>query len=291
METGGDAMEVDDGVSGHLPSGWRSRQLQLQELIKLCIEWNEKKIEFIYKLIEEYLSKVPENSSGKKANVACGIPSLTGSLFPTWYKTLFEGLLQIWTLFSKHLASQAKRKDQQTLSEAELRSLLINMDWQIKCFLGLVQLTKTQKQSQRVKNTAVKLGGKFVKEFSNMLPFWHPLYKNYAQSLAALIGKAQKGTKILQVLCSEGKVQKDSSLTQKVPETKKYLESFVYRVKEMLADNDHEAAFWMGNLKHKNLDGQVVPSQAFTQQVEEDDGEGEDQDEMIVIEQQLVTQE
>ena len=46
---------------------------------------------------------------------------------------------------------------------------------------------------------------------------------------------------------------KDVSLTNQVPPLKKCLEAFVYRVKAMLTVNKCLEAFWLGNLRNRNL--------------------------------------
>ena len=48
-------------------------------------------------------------------------------------------------------------------------------------------------------------------------------------------------------------VVKDVSLTNHVPLLKKALESFVFRVKAMLALHNCQEAFWLGNLKNRDL--------------------------------------
>lgn len=55
-------------------------------------------------------------------------------------------------------------------------------------------------------------------------------------------------------LCCVGcQIRQDTSLTNHVPALKKSLELFLYRVKAMLALNNCQEAFWMGNLKNRNL--------------------------------------
>ena len=46
---------------------------------------------------------------------------------------------------------------------------------------------------------------------------------------------------------------KDLALTNVVPLLKKCLEAFVYRVKAMLTMNKCLEAFWLGNLKNRDL--------------------------------------
>ena len=52
-------------------------------------------------------------------------------------------------------------------------------------------------------------------------------------------------------------IMKDISLTNQVPMLKRSLEGFVYRVKAMLTVNKCLEAFWLGNLKNRDL--QVYP--------------------------------
>ncbi|KAI3775780.1 hypothetical protein L1987_45533 [Smallanthus sonchifolius] len=77
------------------------------------------------------------------------------------------------------------------------------------------------------------------------------------------------GTRTIQTLCSEAKGLKQTSITSKIPATKRSLERFLFRVKALLHSSSSGFTFWMGNLKHKNLIGQVVSSQAYV------DGENE----------------
>src|SRR5690349_4817699 len=46
-----------------------------------------------------------------------------------------------------------------------------------------------------------------------------------------------------------------------VPAIRKTMESLIFEVKLMLENNDASAAFWLGNLKHRNLAGEEISSQ------------------------------
>ena len=52
-------------------------------------------------------------------------------------------------------------------------------------------------------------------------------------------------------------------MTSKVPLLKKFLEAFVLKVKAMLADHGCADAFWLGNLKQRNLKGEEIVSQVI----------------------------
>jgi len=46
---------------------------------------------------------------------------------------------------------------------------------------------------------------------------------------------------------------KNVALTNQVPQLKRSLEGFVYRVKAMLTINQCLQAFWLGNLKNRDI--------------------------------------
>lgn len=56
-----------------------------------------------------------------------------------------------------------------------------------------------------------------------------------------------------------------------VPSIKKTMESLIFEVKLMLENNDAGAAFWLGNLKHRNLRGEEISSQLPVASEEEQD--------------------
>ncbi|KAK4402197.1 hypothetical protein Sango_0960400 [Sesamum angolense] len=85
-----------------------------------------------------------------------------------------------------------------------------------------------------------------------------------------MIKELQKATRTIQTLCSEAKGSKQTAITRKIPATKRSLERFLFHVKALLYTTSSGCSFWMGNLKHKDLMGQVVSSQAYLDG--EDDG-------------------
>ena len=84
------------------------------------------------------------------------------------------------------------------------------------------------------------------------------------------VRELQKVTKVLQVVAAESKTRKDLAIASRVPALKRALEKFVWRCKVMFKD---EPSFWMGNLKHKNLQGDQVCSQAYEEEASEEEEE------------------
>lgn len=54
-----------------------------------------------------------------------------------------------------------------------------------------------------------------------------------------------------------------TAITSKIPATKRSLERFLFHVKALLHTTSRGSNFWMGSLKHKDLRGQIVSSQAY----------------------------
>ena len=74
----------------------------------------------------------------------------------------------------------------------------------------------------------------------------------------------------MQVVAAESKTRKDLAIASRVPALKRALEKFLWRCKVMFKN---EPSFWMGNLKHKNLQGDQVCSQAYEEEASEEEEE------------------
>ncbi|KAG9461824.1 hypothetical protein GDO78_015641, partial [Eleutherodactylus coqui] len=70
-------------------------------------------------------------------------------------------------------------------------------------------------------------------------------------------------------------IHQDTGLTTHVPQLKKTLEMFVYRVKAMLVLNNCQEAFWLGNLKNRDLQGEEILSQKSQESETEEDQESQ----------------
>jgi Fanconi anemia group D2 protein len=79
--------------------------------------------------------------------------------------------------------------------------------------------------------------------------------------IVEILQKMQKGTRILQSLCLHCKSTKDPTLINAIPSLKKNLERVIFNVKSILEAHGCLKAFWVGNLKTKNLRGEEISSQ------------------------------
>jgi hypothetical protein len=102
----------------------------------------------------------------------------------------------------------------------------------------------------------------FLEDFTKIaMPIINNNFKNSMESCTNLLKTLQSGTRILQNIASHSKVTKDNVLTANVPLLKKSLEMLLSEVKIMLDGNGCLNAFWIGNLKHRDISGEEVGSQ------------------------------
>lgn len=139
--------------------------------------------------------------------------------------------------------------------------------------------------------------GRFVVElfYKTAMPFLDKQFKNFPTESQELVKNLQTSTRTLQTVCTHAKRSRDATLAAHVPAMKKTQEQLLYRVKAMLAANGCANAFWMGNLKNKDLKGKEIQSSQSTDDEEQpqnessseeqndDDDEEEEDDEVTVV--------
>jgi hypothetical protein len=96
-------------------------------------------------------------------------------------------------------------------------------------------------------------------------------YATHASALVETIKRVQTGTRQTQGLCGHAKVAGTKSLLPLVPKARKVLEEFVQGARALLIGHGHQKAFWSGQLKHRDLAGNVVASQVPCSESSEDE--------------------
>ncbi|CAL4083670.1 unnamed protein product, partial [Meganyctiphanes norvegica] len=109
------------------------------------------------------------------------------------------------------------------------------------------------------------------------MPIMDRCLRQHNSEVQTLMKNLQGSTRFIQNVCIHSKVSKDTSLTRYVPLLKRSLEMLVYRVKTMLAVNKCSGAFWMGNLKNRDLHGDEILSQSLREDESEDGEEDEEE--------------
>lgn len=96
---------------------------------------------------------------------------------------------------------------------------------------------------------------------SQGIPILELQFKDETQEVLEILKILQQSTRFLQTLCCHSRLKKDTALMSKVPYMRQLLETLLYKVKAALAANNCSEAFWMGNLKNKNIHGEVIATQ------------------------------
>ncbi|XP_057379729.1 Fanconi anemia group D2 protein-like [Daphnia carinata] len=144
--------------------------------------------------------------------------------------------------------------------------------WEKVVFL-LNQLVETVKTNDKrsILISCLKHGRLVIEFFYKLaMPLLDKQFKNIKEESQELLKNLQKSTRMLQNVCNHAKISSDQTLAANIPAMTRIREAIFYRVKHMLAAHGCAGAFWIGNLKNKNLKGQEILSQ--TSIAESDDG-------------------
>jgi hypothetical protein len=76
---------------------------------------------------------------------------------------------------------------------------------------------------------------------------------------ACIFASISQSTRVLQTICAVGKRARAATIASQVPQVRRVLETFILRVKALLAKHNATAAFSVGVLKQKRLDGSELP--------------------------------
>eukprot|EP00736_Rhodelphis_marinus_P013546 Rmarinus@m.14219 len=128
----------------------------------------------------------------------------------------------------------------------------------------LTSMVKCPAPPPRLLQAAMKQGRYFVELMTRQaVPILERAlrHSSIASDAHNVLKGCQKITRLLQYLCEHGKIERQNVLVSQVPPLKRALEAFLYKVKVMCASNDSLGAFWLGNLKHRTIDGEEVSSQ------------------------------
>lgn len=117
---------------------------------------------------------------------------------------------------------------------------------------------------------------------SHGLPVIEKQLKNHTENVLETISLFQKTTRFLQSLCLHSLLKKDIALMNNIPQMRQILETLICKMKAILAANNCSEAFWLGNLKNKNIHGEVIPSLSETQESSDDEEQLPEDDEQLL---------
>ncbi|XP_076231297.1 fancd2 [Calliopsis andreniformis] len=201
------------------------------------------------KTVTQILEWLPDETSKLERPQDClnRIPSIRRSNFHLLFKKIFDGLIN----GVKTELPLADRDPKRIKLWSEVASNVQK----------LVQISKTL----TIKNNILiflKYMPILLKFFLNLgMPVLEHNLKYQTDDITTILKVMQGGTRYLHTICCDGAEKKDLTLTKHIPAAKSILERLLYSVKGMLVLNNSPAAFWMGNLVNKNLEGQEILSQ------------------------------
>ncbi|XP_078437577.1 fanconi anemia group D2 protein isoform X2 [Wolffia australiana] len=229
----------------------------LPHIIQIYLRNTKSRREALFDLACSILPKASHGKS-REQEPTYGVPFVCSSTFMAWYRTLHEeNISELENLIGRICPSKKRKENKRVDADVIFEGLQQSVDVSV----SLVQLCKTQNKV-RVHALAVKYGAKFVDAFIKAFDFLEAHFLLHGDIIIQMVKDLQKATRTIQVLCSEAKRgAKQTMVSGRVPAAKRSLERFLFRVKAMLHNTSNGHSFWMGNLKHKDLLGQVVSSQ------------------------------
>ncbi|KAL0364789.1 UNVERIFIED_CONTAM: hypothetical protein Sangu_0576500 [Sesamum angustifolium] len=241
--------------------------------------------EMVQKILRIYLGNCPSTLDSLN-EIACSVlpqvyssetstkddnhrtfPTLCSATMTVWYRVMHEENISALNNLVKEASLMEKPRGG---AKVENVSRLLNKILQsVNVVVFLINMCRNN-DKVILHAMAVKYGGKFIDSFLRVFDFLQIQFPMHKDLILQMIKELQKATRTIQTLCSEAKGSKQTAITRKIPATKRSLERFLFHVKALLYTTSSGCSFWMGNLKHKDLMGQVVSSQAYLDG--EDDG-------------------
>uniref|UniRef100_A0A673IF95 Fanconi anemia group D2 protein-like n=1 Tax=Sinocyclocheilus rhinocerous TaxID=307959 RepID=A0A673IF95_9TELE len=228
----------------------------LQTLLSIYLEHTDD----VLKAVEEIAGEgVPELLNAAKDANSPSWPTLNRQTFLVYYKSMMADLCPKSIQVSKMAPTLMSEK-------------LLTWNLAVRDFHILINLVKMF-NSRPVLTVCLKYGRLFLESFLKLgMPLLDYSFKKHKEDVQSLLKTIQLSTRQLHHMCGHSKIRQDTGLTNHVPALKKNLEQFVYRVKAMLTLNHCQEAFWLGNLKNRDLKGEEILSQK-SQAVDEEEEE------------------
>jgi Fanconi anemia group D2 protein len=193
--------------------------------------------------IENYATTVLPALTKEDLEVLRANPLLNWETFPQFYKAMSMELVRVLSDFEPSLFDS-------------IESVLAQFSRIVICWKNLISYIKDNRQ-RVILSVALKYGKAFVDAFlKKAMPIMGKHFRTNRNDVVGIFKNFQTSTRSIQALCSHVKVTKDVALAPMVPLVKKSLEVVIYEVKGMLQKNGCPSeAFFMGNLKHRDLNG------------------------------------
>ncbi|XP_043096952.1 Fanconi anemia group D2 protein isoform X2 [Puntigrus tetrazona] len=245
-------------------SGEKERGNKYNEALQTLLGIYMEHTDDVLKAVEEIAGEgVPELLNAAKDANSRSWPTLNRQTFLVYYKSMMAELER-----AVRKIPPSKQTDNQEVQSEKL----LTWNLAVRDFHILINLVKMF-DSRPVLTVCLKYGRLFLESFLKLgMPLLDYSFKKHKEDVQSLLKTFQLSTRQLHHMCGHSKIRQDTGLTNHVPALKKNLEQFVYRVKAMLTLNHCQEAFWLGNLKNRDLKGEEILSQR-SQAVDEEEEE------------------
>ncbi|CAN1160306.1 Fanconi anemia group D2 protein [Linum perenne] len=250
--------------SGKLENCWKDKGEMVQRMLRIYLDNNESRCDLLYELACSTLLQF----SSSREDDDHGYPSLCSATFLVWYRALHEVNIMIL----KQKIPRAPKAGGPPVEPGTVERQVTDLQSSVNVVVSLVNMCRLH-DKVNVRAMAVKYGGKFVDTFLKAFDFLEAHFQSHSEVIIELLKEIQKATRTIQTVCSEAKGMKQTVVTCKIPGTKRSMERLLFRVKGLLQTTATATGrtFWIGNLKHKDLSGQVVSSQVYPAEAEDGD--------------------
>ncbi|KAL5105403.1 Fanconi anemia group D2 protein [Taenia crassiceps] len=160
--------------------------------------------------------------------------------------------------------SCVRKLAKQTHATASSRSVDLLNQWSaclevLVCITEAVKVDTPSRAFFSLLPCLMRAGRMFVEHLlREAMPFLNAMFRSHGSAVLKFLRGVQQVTRFLQRTCVHAKSRREARLTPLIPQTRKCLEAFVYSVKLLLSQNHCADAFWLGNLKNRDLAGQEI---------------------------------
>ncbi|KAH0721778.1 hypothetical protein KY290_006776 [Solanum tuberosum] len=238
-------MQKCDGVND-IEDGQKVKAEVIQKLLRIYLENCQSTSDSLSELA---CSVLPQVSSHRSAlEDGCCFPTLCPATFYIWYRVLHEENLAMINRLVKEISLLEKARGGGEVED--VKCLLKKLQQSVNVVVSLVNLCKTH-DKVNVRAIAVKFGGKFVDSFLKGFGFLQGQFELHREQIIQMVRELQTATRTIQTLCSDAKGMKQTAITSKIPITKRSMERFLFRVKELLHSTSSGCTFWMASARFR----------------------------------------
>ncbi|PWZ53972.1 Fanconi anemia group D2 [Zea mays] len=213
--------------------GWQSKGDLIQKILQIYLRNSDSTSDLLAEIGRE-LPKEPLLKTKDNQDVSYGFPTLCSSTITSWYRVLHE----------ENTGSLNKTIKQALKARGSVDTILQEIQKSVDAFVSLIGMCKSHEKVS-MHAMAVKHGGKFIDTFLKAFNFLERHFKQHNDTIVKMVRvshvpfgitvelqwlvsvadeimliqlkQLQKGTRIIQSICSDAKGNKRTMITSKVP--------------------------------------------------------------------------